>query len=234
MKNSKVYTTKIKRLYSSMKRNSAKVEARTFDDPIDALVYGVICERMRRSRAKTAYKRAMSYFVDLNDLRVSRPEEICDIFGKDTPETRRAASTLIRILTAVFDEKNCITLHDLQKVGKRQAKHELEALDGITHFAVNYCLLTSLKSHAIPLNEAMVAYLRKQECVYPSASHHDIEGFLTKQIAAKDGYEFYALLRAHSESGIRSRTKKSKKKTVKKKIAKTAKKKIPKTTKKKK
>ena len=106
MKNSKVYIAKIKKLYTSMKRDSSKVENRSFDDPIDALVYGIICERMKKRRAKLAYKRAMAYFVDLNDLRVSRPEEICDIFGKDTPDTRRAASTLIRVLTAVFDEKN--------------------------------------------------------------------------------------------------------------------------------
>ncbi len=215
MKNSKVYTAKIKKLFTSMKRDGTKVEKRSFDDPIDALVYGIICERMRRSRSKLAYKHAMSYFVDLNDLRVSRPEEICDIFGKDTPETRRAASTLIRVLTAIFDEKNCLTLHDMVKVGKRQAKHELEELDGITHFAVNYCMLTAMKSHSIPLTESMIDFLRKKECVYPSANAHDIEGFLTKQISAKDGYEFYALLRAHSESGRQKKAKKSTKKKAK-------------------
>ncbi len=88
----------------------------------------------------------------------------------------------------------------VKKTGKRPAKQVLEKLDGISHFAVNYCMLTSLQGHAIPLTQKMVEYLRSNELVGPQADEQEIEGFLTRQISAKDAYEFYALLRVESES----------------------------------
>jgi len=200
MKNSKKYSRKIKKLYATLKKAGVKVVKPTFDDPIDAIVYAVISERMKKSFANTAHKRCMNYFVDLNDLRVSRPVEICSIFGRDTAETRRAASTLIRVLTAVFDHQHDISLQPLDKLGKRQARQEIEALDGITHFVVNYCVVTAFKGHAIPLTDRMIEFLQSHEMVSPETNLQEIEGFLNKQVAAKDGYEFYELLRKESES----------------------------------
>lgn len=200
MKNSKKYSQKIKKLYATLKKSGVKVVKPTFDDPIDAIVYAVISERMKKSFANTAHKRCMNYFVDLNHLRVSRPVEICSIFGRDTAETRRAASTLIRVLTAVFDHQHDISLQPLDKLGKRQAKQEIEELDGITHFVVDYCVVTVFKGHAIPLTDRMIEFLQSHEMVSPGANPQEIEGFLSKQVAAKDGYEFYELLRKESES----------------------------------
>ncbi|MCH8194320.1 MAG: hypothetical protein IIA65_09945, partial [Planctomycetes bacterium] len=200
MKNSKKYSQKIKKLYATLKKTGVKVVKPIYDDPIDAMVYAVISERMKRSFAHTAHKRCMNYFVDLNDLRVSRPVEICSIFGRDTAETRRAASTLIRVLTAVYDHQHDISLQLLGKVGKRQAKQDIEELDGITHFVVNYCVVTAFKGHAIPLTDRMIDFLQSHEMVSPGANPEEIEGFLNKQVAAKDGYEFYELLRKESES----------------------------------
>jgi len=48
----------------------------------------------------------------------------------------------------------------------------------------------------------MLEYLRKSELVHPEADEQEIEGFLAKQIAAKDGYEFYWLLRRESEARL--------------------------------
>ena len=200
MKNSKKYSQKIKKLHATLKKSGVKVVKPTFDDPIDAIVYAVISERMKKSSANTAHKRCMNYFVDLNDLRVSRPVEICSIFGRDTAETRRAASTLIRVLTAVFDHQHDISLQPLDKLGKRQARQEIEALDGITHFVVNYCVVTAFRGHAIPLTDRMIEFLQSHEMVSPGANPQEIEGFLSKQVAAKDGYEFYELLRKESET----------------------------------
>jgi len=105
-------------------------------------------------------------------------------------------------------------------------------LDGIGHFAVSYCMLTSLQGHAIPLTEAMATYLKQNEVVDPEADVQDIEGFLTRQVAAKNAYEFYSLLRRESESPkvakkktkrTRKTTKVVKKTTKKKKVAKAKK-----------
>jgi hypothetical protein len=60
----------------------------------------------------------------------------------------------------------------------------------------------------------MVDYLKSNELVDPDADGEQIEGFLAKQIPARNGYEFYGLLRRESETHGAGR--KGKTRTVKK------------------
>jgi endonuclease III len=200
MKNSREYARKVRKLYSALKRHYPKVESVTYDEPVEAVVYAILSENMTEPAARSASKRFADYFVDLNDLRVARPEEIIEVLGADASVARNIAATLARALLAIFDQYNANSLEALKKIGKRPAKQILEKLDGVSHFVVNYCMLTSLQGHAIPLTQKMVEYLRSNELVDPQANEQDIEGFLARQISAKDAYEFYALLRAESES----------------------------------
>jgi hypothetical protein len=70
----------------------------------------------------------------------------------------------------------------------------------------------------------MIEYLRSNQLVHPDADEQQIEGFLAKQISAKEGYEFYALLRRESEVGSSKKKRKTKKVTKKKTKTKTRKK----------
>ena len=194
-----------------------------YDEPTDALVYAIIGENMSGPATESAIKRFAGYFIDLNDLRVSRAEEILEVLGEDTTSTKDIALTLTRVLRAIFDQYNDVSLETLKKIGKRPARQALEKIDGVSRFVVNYCMLTSLQGHAIPLTQRMIEYLRDNELVYPDADEQEIEGFLAKQIPAENAFEFYTLLRRQSES---QRTRK-KKKTVRKtkKVTKSKKKK---------
>jgi endonuclease III len=232
MKNSKEYSKKVQKLRSSLKRKYPKVKKAIYDEPAEALVYAIVSENMSEPAAESALKRFSNYFVDLNDLRVSRTEEIVEMLREDTPATRNAASILMRALRAVFEEYHTVSLAPLKKIGKRPAKQVLEKMDAVSHFAVNYCMLTSLQGHAIPLTEKMIEYLRSNELVHPDADEQETEGFLTKQVPTENAYEFYALLRRESESRKGKRKKKAKKvksnKATKRKKAKTSKKKTKK------
>lgn len=224
MKNSKEYSTKIKKLYRSLKARYPKVKKVFYDEPAEALVYAIISENMSEQETESAIKRFADYFVDLNDLRVSRTEEIIDVLGQETQNTKDTASTIIKALRHIFDTYNSVSLMALKKIGKRQARQVLEKMDSISRFATNYCMLTSLQSHTIPLTKNMIEHLRNNELVHPDADEKEIEGFLAKQISAENAYEFYSLLRASAES------KKDRKKT---KTASKKQKKTSKTTKKK-
>ncbi|MHC4645222.1 MAG: hypothetical protein ACYTBJ_06955 [Planctomycetota bacterium] len=200
MKESKEYSKKINRLYASLKRKHPKIDRPVYDDPVDAMVYALISERVKESAAQAAVKKFGEYFMDLNDLRVSRVEEIVEVLGQDTGRTREIALALTSALKAVFDKYNLVSLRALKKIGKKQARQILEKMGGLSRFAVNYSLLTSLQGHAMPLTQGMVDHLRSNELVHPEADEHEIGGFLTRQISAGKGYEFYALLRRESES----------------------------------
>ncbi len=230
MKNSKEYSKKIQRLYRSLSRKYPKVQKVVRDEPVDAIIYAIISSELSEKATESAIKRFADYFVDLNDLRVSQTEEIVGIWGEDTRVTRNIASKITRVLRAVFNEYHKMSMEVLKKTGKRPARQILEKMDGTSRFVVDYCMLTSLQGHAIPLTKGMIEYLKQNELVYPDADEQQIGGFLAKQISAKKGYEFYSLLRRESEA--RKSKKKKKSKTTSKKKTETKSKK--KTTKKRK
>lgn len=224
MKNSKEYSKKIHKLYRSLKAKYPKVKKVMYDEPADALVYAVVGENMSGPATESAIKRFAGYFIDLNDLRVSRTEEILEVLGEDTTSTKNIGSTLTRVLRAIFDQYNNVSLEALKKIGKRPARQALEKIDGVSRFVVNYCMLTSLQGHAIPLTQRMIEYLRDNELVHPEADEQEIEGFLAKQIPSENAFEFYTLLRRHSESQRTRRKKTTVRKTKTKKVTKKKKK----------
>ncbi len=226
MKNSKEYAQRLQRLYRGLKRAHPKVEKTSYDDPIDALIYGIVSERVSDTATQRAMKGFRETFVDWNDLRVSRVEEIVEVLHEDSAVNRTTAFALTTALRAIFDEYHTLSLQNLKKVGKRPAKQALESLEGTDPYVVGYCMLTSLQGHAIPLTGQMADYLKQHEVVDPEADEQDIEGFLTRQVAAKNAYEFYALLRRESESPKVVKTRKkttTRKKTKTKKVAKAKK-----------
>jgi hypothetical protein len=267
MKNSKEYVKKITNLYHNLKHKHTKIEPPVYKQVAESLIYGIISEKLSEKESHAAIKRFSEYFVDYNDLRVSRADEIAELMGSDTAANRQAALTLTAILQKIFNENHQITLESLHKLGKRQARQKLEKLfssaakilpqvpyssaeaiglvepheeqkhdsdidneqppllslpqdagvqdeqeetqertsvlpQGAGQFAIDYCMLTSLASHCIPLTEKMIEYLKANDLVEDKADAQTIEGFLSKQISAKNGYEFYALLRHESETAV--------------------------------
>lgn len=227
MKDSKDYSPKITKLFRSLKRKHGKAEPVTYDDPVRAIVDALVGEVMTQDAASKALKRMESHFVDLNDVRVCRNEEILEVFRDNSPEAEKSASAITRTLNTIFDKYDKVALDTLGQEGKRQAKKELEELTGITPFAVSYCFLTALGGHAIPLNDKMLTYLREHDLVHPEADEHDVAGFLERAISATDAYTFYHVLRTEAESraakpAAKKKTaaaKKTKKATTKKKTA---------------
>jgi len=216
MKNSKEYSKKVLSLYRALKRKGSKVQKVQHDEVVHSIVWAIVSAELSEKATAAAFKKLSEHFVDWNDLRVSQTEEIADILDKDTPATKTIASTLQQVLNSIFDLHHKVSLESLKKTGKRPARQAIEKIDGISRFVVDYCVLTSLGAHAIPLTRCMLEYLKNNELVDPEADEQEVGGFLAKQIPAKNGYEFYALLRGQSESAERTKSKrksKTKKKT---------------------
>ncbi len=210
MKESKEYSKKIQKLYRTLKRRPAREKVQ-FDEPVDALVYAVVSENLTEQQAQSAIKRLKDYFVDSNDLRVATVEEIVEVLGKDCPPARNIAQSLVGSLKAVFEKYNMLSLQGLKKLGKRPAKMLLERLTCTTPFVVDYCMLTALQGHAIPLTPAMIEYLKTNQLVDSAASYEEIEGFLARQTPTKNAYEFHSLLRHECESPKNRKAKPAKK-----------------------
>jgi endonuclease III len=212
MKDSKDYSKKVQSLYRILKRKYPSVQKTAYDEPVDALVYATISAALSEQDTQSAIVRFTDYFADWNDLRTSRVEEITEVVGRDNPAAREIASALVSILRAVFSKYNMVSLKALSKMSKKPARAILEKIAGTSRFAVDYCMLTSLQGHAIPLTKKMVEYLKSNRLVHAEADEQEIEGFLARQISAENAYEFYYLLRCESEA----REVKGKKRTARK------------------
>jgi endonuclease III len=199
MRKSREYAQRLRKLYRGLKRGHPKIEPVSHDDPVDALIYGVVSEKMSLSATEAAMRAIRRTFINWNDLRVSRPEEIAEVLGGNTLAGRDRAFLLTNALRAVFDAYHTVSLQALKKLGKRPARQAIEKLGGISRFTVNYCMLTSLQAHAVPLTESMLGYLKQHKIVDAQADEEEIEGFLTRQVPAKNAYEFYSLLRSECE-----------------------------------
>jgi hypothetical protein len=60
-------------------------------------------------------------------------------------------------------------------------------------------MLTAFSSHAIPLTERMLHYLKAEHIAMPDADPQQVSQMLTRQISAKEAYTFFALLRKEAE-----------------------------------
>ncbi len=209
MRNSKEYAKTIKKLFNSLNCKGPKPKKAAYDDPVTAVIYGIVSERMSASASKAAMRRIEKCFVDFNDLRVSRNEEILEILGGDSVVFQETASTLKQVLSAIFNRYDKVSLDGLVGMGKKQAKKKLEQLDIDSKFVINYCFLTSLQGHAIPLTQKMIDYLKADELVHPKATDDEITGFLERQITFANAYTFYWLLRKKSETAGRKTVKKA-------------------------
>ena len=201
MKNSKEYSAKMKKLYLALKKEHAKPHKVSYDEPLDAIVYAIVSQNITESAANSAMKRLRDYFIDLNDLRVSRIEEIVEQLDGEVAAAKSTAVALVALLRAIFEKFNMVTLEVVKKMAKKPARQMIGKFVVDNRFVVDYCMLTALKGHAIPLTNQMIITLKAGGLADPEASHEEIEGFLARQVSAENAYEFYTLLRRWCERG---------------------------------
>jgi len=231
MKNSKEYSSKVASFYKNQQKNVKSVKPNDYASPVDAMVHGVVLEYYSVSESAKIIEKIATHFVDWNDLRVSRNEEIVDVLSGDKEIANKAATALTLALQKTFDRFDAINLEGIVELGKRAAKHEMEEMEMLSLFGLNYFLLEVMQSHSLPMTEAMIELVKENGLVHPKADNKDITSFMERQVSASEIATFYNFLRQISEASSSKTTKKTTKKKTTKKVA--TKKKATKKTKKK-
>ena len=227
MKESKQYSDNLSKFWKKVKPKNA-VETPKYADPSDAMVFAVLLEKFGTAKAEKYIKKFNSNFVDWNDVRVSRDEEIIEVLGGESDLNNYVAANMRNSLQAVFERNDCLELNYIIEFGKRKAFEELEKMKVLTDFVLNYIMLVCLDSHSIPVNEKMAEFLKSNEIVHEDSSIEDIKSFLERQIPAAQNYQFFASIIELSEKGLCAvaKSRNTVKKVLKEKTAgKTAKKK---------
>lgn len=195
MKNAAQYARRVKRLVTTIKRDGGKPKTLRSEDPMDQLMRGILSRTASDYRANSAWGRLRSGTVDLNELRVTPVSELVAILGRDYPQARSVAEAISKALNSIFNHRHDLDLGFLKSASRSTAENFLKGLDGVDEHARAAVLLLSLGAHAIPVDDNMLVYLQKGEFVSETASRGEVQGFLERQIKARDGAAFYALFK---------------------------------------
>lgn len=213
MKNGTVYAAKLKRAYARQRQSVPNRRVPEADDPVRRLAIAILAVHCSDDEADRAVDRALAAFVDWNDMRVSSAVELNKATGNAIPQGTQRCQHLIDALQAVFDCENRLSLDRLKGMGRREARHYLEQLNGVDEFAVASVILWSLGGHAIPVNDELLDTLRAGDLINPSASRAEVQAFLERHVSAADAKEFCMIMRSF-RGGKRPAAKSSKAKAA--------------------
>lgn len=188
---------RLKRLLKSLRSSAGKAVQPAAEDPVTHLILGVFSRDMPENKAREVLERMRAFVVDYNELRVTSPREMAEYIG-DYPDGWTKCEDLSRALNRVFAMQHLVTLDHLLGKSRKEARDYLAKLEGLDAYSRARVLLFGLQQHAIPLDEAMWACLRKLHIVDPKASLEEAQAFLERHIDEEDAIEFVTLLRKHA------------------------------------
>ena len=189
------YAAKVKRLLNRLRREQGKPPAVEPTDPLEQMLTAILARNATDPRARKTYALLREATVDLNDLRVTPADDICEIIGTKSPEHTARARAMRDALKEVFIRENHLSLDFLRDRGRREARQYLESIPGVDAFVAASVMLFSLGGHAIPLDDAMLEVLRAEEVVHPAADLAAVRAFLERHISAADAQAFTSLVR---------------------------------------
>ena len=194
MKDGTRYASTFKRAYAKLRQSAATPAIPEPDDPVRRLAIAILGVECGDAAAAKGLERAFTVVLDWNELRVSNPDEVHRALGGSIP--REHCERLLRALRAISARENKIGLDRLKTLGRREARQYLETLDGVDEYATASVVLWSLGGHAIPVNDRMLAALRRSDLVHPSADRGEVQAFLERHVGAADAKETCLILQS--------------------------------------
>jgi hypothetical protein len=196
MKNGTRYAAKLKKVYAGLRASVDPAVIPEPDEPLRRLAIAILGEGCSDEEATRAVDRALDTMVDWNEMRVSSASELNKALGNAIPQGIQRCRKLAVALQAVFDCENQMSLDRLQAMGRRDARHYLEQLEGTDEYAVASVILWSLGGHAIPVNDRLLSALHEADLVHPAATRAEVQAFLERNISANEAKEFCLVMQS--------------------------------------
>jgi len=216
MKNAGKHADELKSLLKRLaKDNKTPLAPKQPQDPLKALVRAAMSYDMPDTRAEEAMKAIEGEFVDLNELRVATELEVQELLGTKYPVIERRVQMITQALNTIFEREHTLSLERLRSVSKRDARQFLRDLPGIHPFVESYVMLMSFDGHAIPMDDLMLDYLRREEVMDDATPLEDAHRFLEHNLKAEECHDFFVLVRRASQIGLDAETETDKKKKAK-------------------
>ncbi len=200
MKNATKHAEDLRSLFKRLLKEHKPQPAQK-QEPIRALVRGIMSYDVPDARVDEAIARIDREFVDLNELRVATELEVIELLGSRYPDIEHRVEMITRALNAIFEKEHTLNLERMATISKRDVRQFLRDLPDLHTFVDAYVMLYSFDGHAIPIDEEMLAYLRDHDIVDDKATVADAQRFVEHHIKAEECHDFFSAARkaAHAD-----------------------------------
>jgi endonuclease III len=164
-------------------------------EPLKALVRGAMSYDVSDVRAEEAMRMIDKEFVDLNEFRVATDLEIQELLGTRYPAIEKRVAMITQSLNNIFEREHTMSLDRLKTISRRDARQFLRELPEIHPFVESYVMLFAFDGHCMPIDDAMLGYLKDQGIVEQEATIDDATRFIEHQVKVEDCHDLYVVLR---------------------------------------
>jgi hypothetical protein len=170
--------------------------ASTSEDPVTVLLHSWLLWEASSEQAEAAMAKLMDSRVDVNEIRVSLPHELAPTVGKRYPRLEERLLGIKKSLHSIYLRRHEISLNYVREKGKRDAKAEIESLDGINPFVSARVLRLSFGVHAMPADEQLSLLLHELGVINEPVEHEVLATWLASEVKVDDGHRAIAALQA--------------------------------------
>jgi endonuclease III len=133
-------------------------------------VYALLLWEASTSQAHAALRRVLGAVVDYNELRVCQAEHVAEWLGEKYPLATERALRLRAFLGDVYERQQSVQLAPLLLGSRKDTHQTLAALEGMTAFAAARVVALGLSRSACPVDDRLLALLRREKAVLPDAT----------------------------------------------------------------
>jgi endonuclease-3 len=183
---------RINKLYKVLKKHYKPVTPP--ERPVlEHLLYACCLQNATHEAADESFAKLQESYFDWNEVRVTTAKELSETMSA-LPDPLNAANRLKRVLQGIFEAHYTFDIDSLKKQNLGKAVKELENLNRIPKFALDYVTQIGLGGHSIPCNEGVMQALLVLDVVTPAdVSNQRVPG-LERAIPKTKGVEFASLL----------------------------------------
>ncbi|MCK4851380.1 MAG: hypothetical protein KAT11_08515, partial [Phycisphaerae bacterium] len=173
-KGAKVVLSRLKRLYGAPAKQSAEVE------PVERIVLAILADNEPSSKAQTVLRKLKGYYVDFNELRVSRPNELAAHMGSTFAQPLPKAKIILGVLKGIFDRENSFDLGFLKSKSKQELEEYFRDIPGADNYLVSSVILYCCGRQAFPLDEKMLQACKELELAKGPVSLENMQAYFER------------------------------------------------------
>lgn len=214
----------ISTLLRKLKRAFGTIE-RTEHTPMEEFVLAFLVWEAPTARAEAALKRLLDSAIDINELRVTRVEDLAAIIGKTYPASEERSERLWLAMNDLYKKEHAVSLDRIVAMNKRDARKYLDDLDGMLPFISARIALLAIDAHAVPIDQRTLELLEAEGYIEEDCTIEKAIGKLERHIKSTEAIEAHLLLQQWAENEGDAPASKKRSKATKSGAARTTKKK---------